>query len=153
MSKEKYYKIIHDNRKARHDYEILDTLQAGIVLVGTEVKSARQGKVNLKDSFCRFQGAECWIYGMQITAYERGNRYNQPEVRPRKLLLKEQELKKIGGRVAEKGLTIVPLKMYFSGNWAKLEIAVAKAKKLYQKRDVKRDRDLEREAERDYKER
>jgi SsrA-binding protein len=94
-----------------------------------------------------------YIYGMHINAYKQGNQFNVEETRPRKLLLKLQEIKKITGRVAEKGLTIVPLRMYFSGNWAKLEIGIAKAKKTYEKRDVKKMKDLDKEAERDYKER
>ena len=147
----KYFKSICDNRRAGHDYSILETFQAGIVLEGTEVKSSRQGKVNLKDSFGRIENGGVWIYGMHITPYKEGNRYNPEETRPRKLLLTESEIKKITGRVAEKGLTIVPLKMYFSGNWAKLEIGIAKAKKTYEKRDVKRLKDLDKEAEREFK--
>jgi len=149
----KYFKLISDNRRANFEYNILETFQAGIVLEGTEVKSARSGKVNLKDSFGMAENGGIWIYGMHITPYKMGNRNNPPEMRPRKLLLNLQEMKKITGRVAEKGLTIVPLKMYFSGNWAKLEIGIAKAKKLHEKRDIKRLKDLNKEAEREFKER
>ncbi|MFC1560251.1 SsrA-binding protein SmpB, partial [Candidatus Margulisiibacteriota bacterium] len=107
-----YRKVVSENRKARHEYAILETYQAGIALAGTEVKSVRNGKVNLKDSFGRVEHGEIWLYNAHISPYEKGSIYNLDPKRPRKLLLKKQELKKLIGKVSEKGLTLVPLKMY-----------------------------------------
>ncbi|OGC05802.1 SsrA-binding protein [candidate division WOR-1 bacterium RIFOXYD2_FULL_36_8] len=140
----KFYKIIAENRMARHEYHILDTLTAGIILKGAEVKSLRLGRVNLKDSFARVESGEIWLYNTHISPYERASEKIDP-YRNRKLLLSKQELKKAIGKVSEKGLTLIPLKMYFSGDWAKVEIALAKAKKKYEKREklVKKSADKE----------
>lgn len=126
----RYFKVVAENRKARHDYNILETYQAGIVLKGTEVKSVRIGRVNLKDSFGRVEKGDIWLYGMHVSPYEFGRRYAAAPLRPRKLLLKKSELRKLIGRVAEKGLTLVPLKLYLSGDWVKVDLGLAKAKKL-----------------------
>lgn len=130
---EKYYKVISDNRKAFFDYHILDTYRAGIELLGSEVKSLRAGKVNLHDSFARVESGEVWLYNMHISPYERASEKIDP-YRKRKLLLKRDELRKIVGKVSEKGLTLVPLKIYFSGDWAKVDLALAKAKKVFDKK-------------------
>jgi len=130
---EKYYKVIAENRKAFHDFHILDTFKAGIVLKGQEVKSLRLGHVNLKDSFGRVESGEIWLYNMHISPYERGMEKIDPD-RRRKLLFDRQELRKIVGRVSERGLTLVPLKIYFSGDWAKVDLAVAKSKKIFEKK-------------------
>ncbi|PIS30299.1 SsrA-binding protein [Candidatus Saganbacteria bacterium CG08_land_8_20_14_0_20_45_16] len=146
-----YYKKIADNRQARFDYNILDTYKAGLILKGSEVKSIRLGQVNLKDSFGRVEYAEVWIYGMHITPYSAADKTQNEPSRPRKALLKKRELVKLIGKVAEKGLTLVPLKIFFDGNWAKVELALAKAKKKYEKRDTLRQREAKREIERAFK--
>ncbi|MFC1768108.1 SsrA-binding protein SmpB [Candidatus Margulisiibacteriota bacterium] len=143
-----YRKVVSENRKARHEYAILETYQAGIALAGTEVKSVRNGKVNLKDSFGRVEHGEIWLYNAHISPYEKGSIYNLDPKRPRKLLLKKQELKKLIGKVSEKGLTLVPLKMYIRGNWVKVDLAVAKPKKQYEKRDTIKKKESDREIER-----
>ncbi|MFH1361608.1 MAG: SsrA-binding protein SmpB [bacterium] len=140
----KYFKLIAENRKARFDYNIIETYKAGLVLEGSEVKSVRQGKVNLKESFGRVEKNELWVYGMHI------NQYGQAKVdpvRPRKLLLKKSELVKLISKSAEKGLTIVPLKIFLDGNWAKLEMGLAKAKRKYEKREKIRRTEAQREIE------
>ena len=149
----KYYKLIAENRAARHEYLIVETFAAGIALKGTEVKSIRQGSVNLKDSFGRIEKSEIWIYGMHINPYEQGNIYNVKSTRPRKLLLNRNEMKKVIGKVSEKGLTIIPLKLYFDGNWAKLEISIAKSKKLYQKKETLKKRAIAMEISRELRRR
>ena len=130
----KYYKVIAENRKAYHDYTILETVQGGIVLSGAEVKSLRLGRANLKDSFGRVESNEIWLYNMHISPYDRSSEKLDP-YRARKLLFNKQELRKIIGRVSEKGLTLVPLKAYFSGDWAKIDLGVAKSKKTYEKKE------------------
>jgi SsrA-binding protein len=132
----KQRKIIANNKKARHDYFIEESYEAGIVLTGTEIKSLRGGRVNLKESFARVDRSELIIYGMHISPYEQGNRFNPDPVRPRKLLLHRQEIRKLIGYTTLKGLTIVPLSVYINERGlAKMEIAVARGKKLYDKRD------------------
>ena len=145
-------KLIASNRKARHEYHILERFEAGIVLKGTEVKSLRQGKANLNDAYGVVQRGEIFLQNAHISPYEKGNRWNLPERRPRKLLLNHREIKRLIGGVTRKGFTIVPLRFYFNDKGiAKLEIALAKGKKTYDKReDIKR-RDLERDARRDSK--
>lgn len=143
-----YYKVIAENRKARHDYTIIEVIQAGIALAGTEVKSIREGKVNLKDSFARVEHGEVWLYNMHVSSYEKGSRYNLKPERPRKLLLNKGEIKKLIGRTSEKGLTLVPLKLYALRDWIKIELALAKPKKLYEKRESIRKKEAEREVER-----
>lgn len=144
-------KLIANNKKARHDYFIEQTYEAGISLAGTEVKSLRQGKCSLKESFIRENGGELFIYGMNISPYEKGNIFNKDPLRVRKLLLHRYEINKIGGAVSAKGYTIVPLRVYFKGSLVKVEIGLAKGKKLYDKREDIAKRDRMREAERDYK--
>lgn len=128
-------KLVSNNKKARHDYFIEDTYEAGIVLTGTEIKSVRAGKVSLKESYCRIRGGEMFIYGMNISPYEQGNIFNVDPLRDRKLLLHKQEIRKINQAMTLDGLTIVPLDMYINEDGrAKLTIAVARGKKLYDKR-------------------
>jgi len=137
-------KIIANNKKARHDFFIEEVYEAGIVLTGTEIKSIRQGKVNLKDSYAKVENGELIIYHMHISPYEQGNRYNVEALRPRKLLLHKQEIRKLIGYTTQKGLAIVPLNLYINEKgMAKMEIAVARGKKLYDKREdiAKRDSD------------
>lgn len=137
-------KIIANNKKARHDYFIEDTYEAGIVLTGTEIKSIRQGKVSIKESFAKVEKGEVIIYGMNISPYEFGNRYNVDPLRPRKLLLNKREIQKLIGYTTLEGLTLVPLKIYINDRGrAKLELAVARGKKDYDKRNsiAKRDAD------------
>jgi SsrA-binding protein len=132
----KQRKIVANNKKARHDYFIEESYEAGIVLTGTEIKSLRGGRVNLKESYARVDRGELILYGMHISPYEHGNRFNPDPIRPRKLLLHRQEIRKLIGYTTLKGLTIVPLSVYINERGlAKMEIAVARGKKLYDKRD------------------
>jgi len=147
----RYYKVVSENRKARHDYNIIEVYKAGIELKGTEVKSVRLGKVNLRDSFGRAEAGELWLYNMHISPYEKGNIYNVNPKRKRKLLLKGSEIKKLIGKVNQRGFVLVPLKIYFDGDYAKVELALAKAKKLYEKREVLRERAAKREIDRTLK--
>lgn len=146
-------KVIAQNRRARHDYHIEDTIEAGLVLTGTEIKSIRAGRVNLKDSFARIQNGEVFLYNMHISPYEQGNRYNHDPLRTRKLLLHRREINKLIGLTKEKGYTLVPLKIYIKNGLAKLDLAIAKGKKLYDKREAMKKRDAEREAQRVLRER
>lgn len=141
-------KIIATNRKARHEYEILDSLEAGIVLTGTEVKSLRAGKANLKDSYANVRNGEVFLYSMHISPYSHGNYNNHDPLRDRKLLLHKKEIKKLIGKVQEKGLTLVPLKLYFKDGKVKVELAVARGKKIYDKRRDIAKRDAERDLQR-----
>ncbi len=150
MAKEK--KIVAVNRKARHDYSILETFEAGIVLTGTEVKSLRRGKVSLQDSYADVKNGEVWIYNLHISPYEHGNIYNHDPKRSRKLLLNKDEIAYLVGKVRERGLTLIPLSIYFNERgWAKVELGLAKGKKLYDKRRDIVERDERRELERLYK--
>ena len=144
-------KLIANNKKAYHDYFILDTYEAGIALAGTEVKSLRMGKCSIKESFIRIENGEMFIHGMHISPYEKGNRFNNDPLRVRKLLLHKSEINKLLGKIKEKGMAIVPLRVYFSGSLVKVEIGLAKGKKLYDKRDDIAKKDQKREAERDFK--
>ncbi|MGI6727510.1 MAG: SsrA-binding protein SmpB [Anaerovoracaceae bacterium] len=138
-------KIIVNNKKARHDYFIEEVYEAGIVLTGTEIKSIRLGKVNLKESYAKVENGELIIYGMHISPYEQGNRFNVDPLRPRKLLLHKHEIRKLIGYTTQKGLTIVPLNLYINERGiAKMEIAVAQGKKLYDKREDIAKRDVDR---------
>ena len=128
-------KVISTNRKAFHEYHIFDKFNAGMVLTGTEIKSIRKGAVNLKDSFVRIDDGEVFLYNSHISPYEQGNRYNHEEKRTRKLLLTKKEIDKLIGKIKKDGYTIVPIELYLDNNWAKLEIALAKGKKLYDKRE------------------
>lgn len=139
---------IATNKKARHEYFIEETYEAGIVLTGTEIKSIRLGKVNIKESFARIDDGELFLYGMHINPFEQGNRYNVDPIRPRKLLLHKQEIRKILGATTQKGLTIVPLNIYINAaGKAKVEIGVARGKKLYDKRDDMAKKDADRKME------
>ena len=143
--------IVVRNRKARHEYEVLEKQEAGIVLTGTEVKSLRAGKANLQDAFARFDRGELWLYNLHISPYEQGNRFNHDPLRPRKLLLQKRELRKLVGQVEQQGLTLVPLDIYFRRGIAKATVALVRGKKLHDKRQDLRKRDAEREMERAYK--
>ena len=144
-------KMIANNKKAYHDYFILDTYEAGISLAGTEVKSLRMGKCSIKESFIRIENGEVWIYGMHISPYEKGNIFNKDPLRVRKLLLHKAEINKMAGKMKEKGIAIVPLKVYFKGSLVKVEIGIARGKKLYDKRQDIAKKDQKREAEREFK--
>ncbi len=144
-------KLIANNKKAYHDYFIEDTYEAGIALAGTEVKSLRMGKCSVKESFIRPDHGEMFVYQMHISPYEKGNIFNKDPLRPRKLLLHRHEIRKIEGRIAQKGYTLVPLKVYFKGSLVKVEIGLARGKKLYDKRDTIAKKDQRREAEREFK--
>ena len=137
-------KIVANNPTARHNYTIEDTYEAGIVLSGTEIKSIRKGKVNLKDSYANIKNGEVFIYGMHISPYEHGNIYNKDPLRTRKLLLNRREISKLTGLIKQKGLTLVPISLYFSGNFLKIELGVGKGKKLYDKRQDIAKKDAER---------
>jgi ssrA-binding protein len=150
----KQRKMIANNKKARHDYFIEETYEAGIVLTGTEIKSARLGKVSIKESYARIEKEEMMIYGMNISPYEQGNRFNVDPLRPRKLLLHKREIRMLIGATKLKGLTLVPLTMYINeAGLAKLEIALARGKKNYDKRDAIAKRDASRNMERAMKQR
>lgn len=151
MAKEKGSRLIANNKKAYHDYFIEETYEAGIALHGTEVKSLRMGKCSIKESFIRIENEEVYIYGMQISPYEKGNIFNKDPLRVKKLLLHKAEIRKLRAKIAEKGYTLVPLKVYFNNSLVKVEIGLAKGKKLYDKRQDIAKKDQRREAERDFK--
>ena len=144
-------KLIANNKKAYHDYFIEDTYEAGISLAGTEVKSMRMCKCSLKESFIKDEKGELFIYGMHISPYEKGNIFNKDPLRVRKLLMHRYEINKIMGKVTIKGYTLVPLKVYFKGSLVKVEIGLARGKKLYDKREDMAKKDLRRETEREFK--
>lgn len=145
-------KIIATNRKARHDYFIEETYEAGIVLTGTEIKSIRQGRINLKESFARIEGGEVIVFQMHISPYEQGNRYNVDPVRPRKLLLHKHEIRKLIGYTTQKGLTLIPISVYINEKGiAKMELALARGKKLYDKREDVAKRDSQRRMQQEIK--
>ncbi|HHV08323.1 MAG TPA: SsrA-binding protein SmpB [Firmicutes bacterium] len=147
-------RIVASNRKARYDYFIMETYEAGLVLVGTEVKSLRESKASLRDSFARVENGEMFLYNMHISLYQKGGYVNHDPRRPRKLLLHKKEIQKLAAQVQEKGLTLVPLKVYFNEQGlAKVELALARGKKFYDKRDDLARRDAKREIERAFKER
>jgi SsrA-binding protein len=139
-------KIISTNRAAYHDYHIIETYEAGLQLTGTEVKSAREGRVNLKEGYVRVEGGEAWLLGVHISPYSHGNRQNHEPTRDRRLLLHKREIEKLHSRVQEKGLTLVPTKFYFKNGFIKCELAVARGKKLYDKRETEARKTQEREA-------
>lgn len=151
MAKEKGSRLIANNKKAYHDYFIEETYEAGIALHGTEVKSLRMGKCSIKESFVRIENEEVYIYGMHISPYEKGNIFNRDPLRVKKLLFHKSEIRKMKGKIAEKGYTLVPLKVYFNRSLVKVEIGLAKGKKLYDKRQDIAKKDQRREAERDFK--
>lgn len=143
--KEKEQRVTISNRKARHDYFIHDTIEAGLVLKGTEVKSLRGGNANLQDSYAVVKDGEVWLMGMHISPYERGSFANHEPRRQRKLLLSKREIRKLLGRVQEKGLSIIPLSVYFKGPYAKVELAIAQGKKSHDKREALKQRDAKRD--------
>ena len=146
-------RIIADNRKARHDYFVIETYEAGIELFGTEVKSLRAGGCNLKDSYCEIDGGEMFALGVHISPYEQGNIFNRDPLRPKKLLLHKAEIMKLTGLVAREGYTLVPLSLYFKGSRVKMGIGLCKGKKNYDKREDIARRDADRDIERAMKER
>lgn len=150
MAKEEM-KLVANNKKAYHDYFIEEKYEAGLVLHGTEVKSLRMGKCSIKEAFIRIENGEVFIYGMHISPYEKGNIFNKDPLRVRKLLLHKQQIRKLIGNSAEKGYTIVPLQIYFKDGRAKIEIGLAKGKKLYDKRQDIAKKDQRREAEKELK--
>ena len=152
MAKEKETtKLVAQNKKARFEYFLEELFEAGLSLSGTEVKSLRQGKCSLKDTFVRIENGEAFLYNMHISPYEQGNIFNKDPLRTRKLLLHKAEIRRLMGKVKTAGYTIVPVKLYFKGNYAKVQIALARGKKLYDKRDDIAKKDQRREAERSYK--
>lgn len=146
-------KIVANNKKARHDYFIQDVYEAGIVLTGTEIKSVRASNLNLKDSFAKVYNGEVFVYNMHISPYEQGNRYNQDPLRPKKLLLHKKEIRKLDQSTSQDGLTLIPLDVYFIKGKAKLSLAIAKGKRLYDKRDDIAKRDAKRDIDRRIKDR
>ena len=151
--KNENFRLVANNKKAYHDYFIDEKYEAGLSLHGTEVKSLRMGKCSIKEAYIRIEDGEAVIYGMHISPYEKGNIFNKDPLRPRKLLLHSYEIRKLGAKVQEKGYTIVPLRVYFKGSLAKMEIGLAKGKKLYDKRQDIAKKDQRREAEREFRER
>lgn len=146
-------KVVCENRRARHDYHIEETYEAGMVLKGTEIKSLRQGKGNIKDAFARVENGEVMLHNMHISPFEQGNRYNHDPIRTRKLLLNKSEIRKLLSAVQQQGLTLVPLRIYLKRGMAKLELAIARGKKLYDKREDIASRDAQREMARAMRER
>jgi len=153
MAENAAVKLIIENRRARHEYHILETYEAGIELVGTEVKSLRNHRANLQDAFARIENGQIYLYSLHISPYEMGNRFNHDPLRPRRLLLHKSEIARLFSKVREKGLTLIPLRMYFSGSLAKVEIGLAQGKKLYDKRQDMAERESKRDVERAFKER
>ena len=150
MSKETM-KLVANNKKAYHDFFIEEKYEAGLVLHGTEVKSLRLGKCSIKEAFVRIENGEVWIYGMHISPYEKGNLFNRDPLRPKKLLMHKEEIRKLVGKISEKGYTIAPLQVYFKEGRAKIEVGLAKGKKLYDKRADIAKKDQRRDAEKDFK--
>ncbi len=146
-------KIISENRKARHDYFVIEAYEAGIELFGTEVKSIRRGGVNLKDSYCEIDGGELFALGVHISPYEQGNIFNKDPLRPKKLLMHKKEIMKLTGLVSREGYTLIPLSLYFKGSNVKMALGLCKGKKLYDKRDDIARRDADRDIERHMKDR
>lgn len=145
-------KIIAQNKKAYHDYFVDEKYEAGIALYGTEVKSIRNGSVNLKDSYCSIKNGELYVVGMHVSPYEKGNIFNREPMRDRKLLMHKREIMKLGGLMSQKGFTLVPLSLYFSGKNVKVEIGLCRGKKLYDKRDSLAEKQANREMDRRVKE-
>ena len=145
------FKLIANNKKARHDYFLEETFEAGVELHGTEVKSLRQGNCSIKEAFVHIDNGEVIIYGMHISPYEKGNIFNKDPMRPKRLLMHKKEISRLLGKIKEKGYTLVPVQVYFKGSLVKVEIALARGKKLYDKRQDIAKKDARREAERDFK--
>ncbi len=153
LAKQEGIKVISENRKARHDYFVLDTFEAGIELSGTEVKSLRRGNTTLSDSYVHVQDMELFVSGWHISPYEEGNRFNKDPLRKRKLLMHRREIERLAGRVQQEGLTLVPLKIYFKSSRVKMELGLCRGKKLYDKREAKAKKDADRAIERTLKSR
>lgn len=151
MAEKEKMKLVANNKKAYHDYFIDETYEAGIELHGTEVKSMRMGKCSIKESFIRIEKGEVFVYGMHVSPYEQGNIFNKDPLRIKKLLLHKAEIMKLTGKVAEKGFTIVPLQVYFKDGRAKMQIGLARGKKLYDKREATAKKDQRREVEKEFK--
>ena len=151
MAKKKGMKLIANNKKAFHDYFIEDTYECGIALHGTEVKSMRMGKCSIKEAFVRIEDGEVFVYGMHVSPYEKGNIFNKDPLRVKKLLLHKYEINKLLGKIKEKGYTLVPLQVYFKDGKVKVEIGLARGKKLYDKREAIAKKDQRREAEKEFK--
>ena len=145
------FRLIANNKKARHDYFLEETFEAGVELHGTEVKSLRQGHCSIKEAFVHIENGEVIIYGMHISPYEKGNIFNKDPLRPKRLLMHKKEIARLLGKIKEKGYTLVPVQVYFKGSLVKVEIALARGKKLYDKRQDIAKKDARREAERDFK--
>lgn len=146
-------RTIAENRKARHDYFVIETFEAGVELFGTEVKSLRGGNVNLKDSYCEVDGGELFALGVHISPYEQGNIFNKDPLRPKRLLMHKREIMRLAGLVSREGYTLVPLSLYFKGSYVKMALGLCKGKKLYDKRDDIAKRDADRVIERQMKDR
>lgn len=144
-------KLVANNKKAYHDYFIDETYEAGIALHGTEVKSIRMGKCSVKESFIKIEGGEVYVYGMHVSPYEKGNIFNKDPLRVKKLLMHKYEINKLAGKIAEKGYTLVPLQVYFKEGRVKVQVGLARGKKLYDKRQDIAKKDQRREAEKDFK--
>ena len=144
-------KLIANNKKARHDYFLEETYEAGIALHGTEVKSIRMGRCSVKEAFIRIEKGEVFLYGMHISPYEKGNIFNKDPLRPKKLLLHKSEIRKLTQKIAEKGYTLIPVEVYLKGNLVKVSVSLAKGKKLYDKRQDIAKKDQRRAAERNFK--
>ena len=153
MPRQQGVKEIASNRKAFHDYYVLERFEAGIELFGTEVKSIRGGQVNLKDSFCMIRGGELFVRGMHVSPYEKGNIFNRDPVRVRRLLMHKKEIRKLGDRVSQDGVALIPLRLYFKDSLVKVELGLCKGKKLYDKRESDAKREAERDIDRVRKER
>ena len=151
MGKKESIRLIANNKKAFHDYFIDDTYEAGVELFGTEVKSLRNGKCSIKEAFIRIEKGEVYVYGMHVSPYEKGNIFNKDPLRVKKLLLHRYEIQKMEGKIAQKGYTLVPLKVYFKGSLVKVEVGLARGKKLYDKRQDIAKKDQKREAQREFK--
>ena len=151
MAKERGVKVVANNKKAYHDYFIDEKYECGIELHGTEVKSIRMGKCSIKESFVRIQDGEIYIYGMHISPYEKGNIFNRDPLRPKKLLMHKKEIRTLAGKTAQKGFTLVPVEVYFKDSRIKVQIGLARGKKLYDKRADIQKKDIRREAERNFK--
>lgn len=151
--KKKVQKIIAQNKKAWHDYFVDEKYEAGVVLTGTEIKSVRAGAVNLKDSYCSFENGEIFAVGVHISPYEQGNRFNHIPLRDKKLLMHRREILKLQGRVQQKGFSVIPLSLYFSGSYVKMEIGLCRGKKIYDKRESDAERQADRTMERHLKDR
>lgn len=151
MAKKEPQKLVANNKKAYHDYFIDETYEAGVALHGTEVKSMRMGKCSIKESFIRIEQGEVFVYGMHVSPYEKGNIFNKDPLRVKKLLLHKYEIHKLEGKIKEKGYTLVPLQVYFKEGKVKVEIGLARGKKLYDKRETIAKKDARREAEREFK--